>query len=121
MSEGSVLASCSLQDAHEKIKALLAASNARVTDCAADRICFDHGTYMTQTASLLPKRAELFLSEVEDGVRIGYRISVNPGIRAYMIAVAVLFCWTIFAPVLVHRALVYHPKNFIENLLSGIV
>jgi len=120
MSVGCVLVACSLQDTHEQLRMLLAASNARVTSCSSDRICFEHGTWMTQTASLLPKRVELFLSEIGEGVRIDYRVSINPIMRAYMVVIAVLFCWTIFAPILVHRALVYHPQNFIKNLLAGI-
>lgn len=83
-------------------------------------IRFRHGTYLTQTAPLLPKEGTLTLSEAQGVTQVHYRVHARGPIRIYMIIIAVLFCWTVFVPLLVHRALVHHPRKFVENLLAGV-
>ena len=100
---------------------MLAAANCSVSNGDSnDVIRFQHGTYLTQSAPLLPKSGSVHLATNSGGTNVSYQIKVSGFACGWMILVAVLTCWAIFPPILVYRALVIHPRRFIENLLEGI-
>ena len=103
-----------------RLKMILAAANCRVLSASEEGLCFKHGTYLTESAPLLPKVCTLTFHAEGTSTRIAGDIRVAGPATDWMIIVAVAFCWMIFPPILVHRALVYHPRQFLKNLLAGI-
>jgi hypothetical protein len=103
-----------------KLKMILAAANCRVLSAGDDGVRFRHGTYLTQSAPLLPKECTLTFHPEGPSTRIDGDIRVAGPARIWLIFVAVVLCWAIFPPILVYRALVWHPRQFVENLLAGL-
>ena len=54
------------------------------------------------------------------GTDIHWTITPRPFIKAWMTTIAVPFCWAIFPPILVYKALRVEPRAFMENLLAGV-
>jgi hypothetical protein len=104
----------------ERIRTILAGANCEILDQSDESIRFRHGTYMTQTAPMLPKEGVLRLTGDGDSTRVDYEVQVSGFAKLWMTLVAVIFFWAVFPPILVYRALVYHPRQFMENILSGI-
>ena len=104
----------------DRLRMMLAAANCSVSNGDGSIIRFQHGTYLTQSAPLLPKSGTVHLATNSSGTNVSYEIQVSGFARVWMILVAALTCWAIFPPILVYRALVVHPKRFIENLLTGV-
>lgn len=110
-----------VEEVNDRLRMLLAAANCSVSNGEGnDVIRFQHGTYLTQSAPLLPKSGMVNLTTNSSGTNVSYEIHVSGFARVWMIFVAVLTCWAIFPPVLVYRALVVHPRRFMENLLQGV-
>ena len=99
---------------------MLAAANCEILTESELGISFRHGTYLTESAPLLPKKGVFRLRPSPNGTALDWEISVSPYVAAWMIFIAILFCWTIFAPLLVHRALYHHPAQFMKNLVRGL-
>jgi hypothetical protein len=110
-----------IEEVNDRLRMMLAAANCSVSNGEDNHVIrFQHGTYLTQCAPLLPKSGAVRLTTNSSGTNISYEIHVSGFARAWMILVAVLTCWAIFPPVLVYRALVVHPRRFMENLLEGV-
>lgn len=121
MISGSLTINRPKEQVNDRLRMLLAAANCTVSkDDNNGTIRFQHGTYLTASAPLLPKSGTIQLAADDDGTRVSYEIHVAALARAWMILVAVLACWAIFPPILVYRALVVHPRLFIENVLEGV-
>ena len=104
----------------DKLRMLLAAENCEIISASDSEIQFRHGTYLTQSAPLLPKRANVRLERSSKGTLLSYDIQVAKPVTVWLSLIAVVFCWLILPPIFVHRALVYHPQRFMENLLAGL-
>ena len=110
-----------IEEVNDRLRMMLAAANCTVSNGdGKDTLRFQHGTYLNSSASLLPKSGTIYLAEHSGGTNVSYEIQVSGFLCAWMILVAVLTCWAIFPPILVYRALVVHPRRFIENLLQGV-
>ncbi len=103
-----------------KLRALLAAAGWEIIESGDDFVSFRHGTWLTLAASMLPKRGTVRLTGLGDSTRIWYDIKAPALLVAWMTTLAVLLFWTVLVPVLVHSALVLHPRRLIENLLAGV-
>ena len=110
-----------IEEVNDRLRMMLAAANSTVSNGGAkDIIRFQHGTYLTESAPLLPKSGTIHLADHSGGTNVSYELQVSGFLCAWMILVAVLACWAIFPPILVYRAVVDHPTRFIENLLEGV-
>ncbi len=110
-----------IEEVNDRLRLMLAAASCTVPKGGGkDTLRFQHGTYLTQSAPLLPKSGTIDLSENSSGTNVSYEIHVSGFVCVWMILVAVLTCWAIFPPILVYRALVVHPRRFISNLLDGV-
>jgi hypothetical protein len=98
---------------------MLGSANCRVTHRDKHHVEFEHGTYLTQTATLMPKRGMIMLSETADGTQVAYDIALAGFARAWLIFFGIAFFWLIFPPIIVYHAMVVHPRAFVENLLNG--
>jgi len=104
----------------EKLRGFLAAANCEIVESAHDHLAFRHGTYLTQTAPLFRKSCRLDFTESAGTTTVRYSVRPAPFIRVWLTLVAIVFCWTVFVPLLAYRALAYHPRRFVENLLAGV-
>ena len=104
----------------EKLKTILAGANCEVVDASDDRLSFRHGTYLTQTASLLPKTGTIELHDHGQSTNVVYSVDTSGPAKWWLIFVAIIFCWAIFPPILIYRALVIHPRRFMENIIAGV-
>ena len=120
MPTGTRTVKASPAEALDKLRMLLAAANCEIIHATDSAIQFRHGTYLTQTAPLFPKRANVRLERSPNGTLLSYDIHVSKLIVVWLSLFAILFCWLIFPPIIVYRALVYHPQRFMENLLAGL-
>jgi len=107
-------------DTLDRLKLAMSGGNFEITENADGSISFKHGTYMTQSAPLLPKKGTIRVEGKGERTEVSYEIDVTGFPRYWMIFIGVLFCWAIFPPILVYRALVHHPRRLMENLLQGI-
>lgn len=61
----------------EKLKCILAGANYEIVDASDGRLRFRHGTYLTQTASLLPKTGTIELHDHGDSTNVVYSIDTS--------------------------------------------
>jgi hypothetical protein len=108
------------EDVVEKLRGLLAGANCDIVTSGPDGLTFRHGTYLTQTAWLFPKTCRLHFVPHDGSTTVRYEIRTSLFVRVWLTLWAVVLCWTIFAPILAYRAIVHHPRRFVENLLSGV-
>jgi len=120
MPSGTVVVSHPRAEVLDRLKPILAGANCQILKSGSERVLFRHGTYLTQTAPSLLKECSLELQEADGKTTIHYTVSVVGFARVWLIIVAVVFFWAIFPPILVHRSLVHHPRQLVENMLSGI-
>lgn len=99
---------------------LLAAANCEILEQTETRIRFRHGTYFTQTMSLVPKSGTFDLSEDNGNTVVRYAVEATRFIKVLLTVVGVAFVWLVYPPILVYMTLVVHPQRFVENLLSGV-
>lgn len=97
----------------------MAGGNFEILEKEARVIRFRHGTYLTQTATMLPKRGHISVLPADDGSLLQFEIEVYGFAKYWMIFFAVAFCWLIFPPIIVHRALCHHPEKLMRNLLQS--
>jgi len=109
-----------IEAVRDRLTSMLAAANCEILSDSAHEITFRHGTYLTESAPLLPKTGAFQMRPSPNGTMVNWRISVSPFAAGWMTFVAIVFCWTLFAPILVHRALTYHPARFMQNLVRGL-
>jgi len=104
----------------DRLRLAMSGANCEITNASDTSIAFRHGTYLTQSAPLLPKRGRVDVSPSQTGSRISYKIEATGFSKYWLIAVAAIFCWTIFPPILAYRTLSHHPRQLMESLLQGI-
>lgn len=104
----------------DRLRAALAAGNFRIVDETPEEIRFEHGTYMTSTAWMLPKKGRLEFIEDNDGTMVGYEVEVSGFARYWVGGIGIAFCWLIFPYILTQRALKFHPRRLMENLLQSV-
>lgn len=104
----------------DRIRLAMSAGNFEIIRSSPYSIIFRHGTLLTHSAPLLPKRGIIEL--VEHGGMTEASFSVEPcGFAAFWLPLfGILFCWLIYPPIVAYRALVHHPRRLMENLLEGI-
>jgi len=110
----------SLRDVKEKLKTILAGANCEIKEESGDAIRFIHGTYPMSLSFFGPKRVVIRLKEEQNKTSIDYEITVPPFLKILLTLYGILFCWTIFAPILVYRSLIVYPRKFIENIIAGV-
>ena len=120
MVSGSRSAGQPLGEVMGKLRMLLAAAGCEIITSGKDYIDFRHGTYLTQTVSMLPKRGTIRLNSFAGQTIIRYEIGASPFVRAWLTLWGVLLCWTIFVPIIAYLALAVHPRRFMERLLAGL-
>ncbi len=104
----------------ERLRAALAAGNFRIVDETPEAIRFEHGTYMTSTASMLPKKGRFEFIGDSNGTKVNYAVEVTGFAKYWVAFVGIAFCWLIFPFILTQRALKVHPKLQMENLLQAV-
>lgn len=120
MASGTRIVKASPFETADKLRMMLAAANCEITHASDSELDFQHGTYLTQTAPLFLKRAKIRLDPSRAGTSLNYDIHVAKPIVIWLSIFSILFCWLIFPPLIAYRALVYHPRRFMENLLAGL-
>lgn len=103
-----------------RLRAAMAAGNFEIRSQSSETIDFRHGTYLTQSAPLLPKDGLIRITPSGSGSRVDYEIGVSGFAKYWMAFFGIAFCWLIFPAILVHRALFYHPDRLMKNLLQAI-
>ena len=98
----------------------MAGGNFEILNKGNQEIDFRHGTYLTQTATMLPKRGRIFVQPSDSGSLVRFEIEVYGFAKYWMLFFAVVFCWLIFPPIIIYRALKYHPKRLMLNLLQTL-
>ena len=104
----------------DRVKLAMAGGNFEIVSATDTTITFRHGTYLTESAPSLPKRGTIRVESSGKNATTAYEIEAVGFAKYWLMLIAVLFCWAIFPPVLAYRALIYHPKRLMENLLAGI-
>ena len=107
-------------EAVDRFCTILAGANGTVTDRTDQRIEFRHGTYLTESAPLLPKKGFVSFVPSGEGTKMDYGVAVDTFPTLWIGAFGILFCWLVFPAVAAYRALKIHPKRMIENLLAGV-
>jgi hypothetical protein len=120
MTQGTIAVSRPAAEVEDRLTVLLAAANCKVERQQDRETTFTHGSYQAQSAPLLPKSGHIRLIPAATSTDVQWEIHVKPAVAAWMTCVGVAFCWTIFAPLLVYRALKVEPQMFMENLLAGL-
>ncbi len=120
MSQGTIVVSRPVAEIEDRLTLLLAASNCRVERHQDRETTFSHGSYQAQSAPLLPKSGHIRLIPAASSTEVQWEIHIKPAAAAWMTFVGLAFCWTIFAPLLVYRALKVEPRTFMETLLAGL-
>lgn len=104
----------------DRLKLVMSGGNFRITAESANRIEFDHGSFMTETAYVIPKSGCFIIEPVGDRQRVSYEVSIHPAAKGWLLFVATVFCWLIFPPLLIHRALRIDPRRLMDNVLQAI-
>lgn len=121
MIEGSRVVARPAAEVWDRLRMILAGANCEVEVVEEGRtLRFRHGTYLTQTSPMIPKTGTLRLSETDGGTRIHYTVQLSGFVQVWLILIASLTFCLIFPPILAYRALVVHPRRFMENLLAGV-
>ncbi|GAA5119224.1 hypothetical protein GCM10023212_11010 [Luteolibacter yonseiensis] len=98
----------------------MAAGNFEILSQSAGVIEFRHGTYLTESAPLLPKHGIIRITPSGTGSRVDYEVGLS-GIAKYWTAfIGIAFCWLVFPALVAHRAHFHHPKRLMENLLQAV-
>lgn len=98
----------------------MSGGNFQITNATDSSISFKHGTYLTQSAPLFPKRGTINLADRDGKTEITYTVEPVGFPKYWLILIGILFCWLIFPPILAYRALRHHPQQLMENLLQGL-
>ncbi|PXA04159.1 hypothetical protein DDZ13_08960 [Coraliomargarita sinensis] len=120
MITGTKKSSLSPSQVIDRLAIAMAGGNFEIQKRENERIDFRHGTYLTQTATMMPKRGKITVQPDGDGSRVCFEIEVYGFAKYWLIFFAVIFCWMIFPPVVVYRALCYHPGKLMQNLLQTV-
>lgn len=60
------------------------------------------------------------LAESGEATVVTYEVQTRGFPKYWLLLFGVLFCWAILPPILAYRALVYHPRRLMENVLGSI-
>lgn len=120
MITGSTQSDFTPDEVFDRLKVAMAAGNFDIRSQSSQRIDFRHGTYMTQSAPLLPKIGSITITPNGTGSRVDYEIEVSGFARYWMAFFGIVFCWLIIPAILVYRALFHHPDRLMKNLLQAI-
>lgn len=69
---------------------------------------------------MFPKKGRLSIRPEGTGSIIHYEIAVVGFPKYWILFIAIVFCWLIFPPLIVHRVLNHHPRQLMENLLQCV-
>jgi len=103
-----------------KIKKSLARENFGVVGKDEKVLRFHYGAYRTSASPVLPIVGTVRISMDGALTRIDYEIDVVGAARFWLSVLAVLFCWAVVPPILIHRAMTSQPKRFMEGILGSI-
>ena len=120
MITGSKMVRKSPAEALDRLKLAMSGGNFKITALTENSISFRHGTCLTQSAPLFPKKGTIHLASEGHETEVSYEIEATGLPKYWLIVISILFCWAIFPPILAYRALVHHPKQLMENLLQGV-
>ncbi len=109
----------------ERLKIAMTAQNFEVHEPTPNEISFRRwGARYSSTSPSRPKRGEfpkrgqILIRPSGNGSHIDYEIEVYGIIKYWLILNAVIFCWLIFPPILIFRALSNQPRQLMRNLLQ---
>lgn len=121
----SIASPLSPSELNERLKATMTAQNFEVLEPSPNEITFRHwgSRYSTTSPSRpkrgeFPKRGQILIRPSGNGSQIDYEIEVYGIIKYWLILNAVVFCWLIFPPILIFRALSSQPRQLMRNLLQ---
>ena len=117
---GSKQSELSPHEVIDRLKLTMASGNFEIVEQGAGKVRFLHGTYLTESAPLLPKVGEINVSATDGGSIINYRIEVRGFAKYWMLFCAVVFCWLVFPTIAIYRALTHHPDQLMKNLLNVV-
>ncbi|MGJ8653110.1 MAG: hypothetical protein ACSHX8_07540 [Opitutaceae bacterium] len=120
MITGSTQSDFTPSEVSDRLRTAMAAGNFEICNQTSERIEFRHGTYMTQSAPMLPKSGSIQITPSGSGTRVDYEIEIAGFAKYWMGFFGIIFCWLIIPAILVYRALFYHPDRLMKNLLQAI-
>lgn len=118
MQTGSKKTSLSPTQAMDRLVGAMAGGNFEILEKEPGKIIFRHGTCLTQTVSMLPKRGSITIEPDGDGAIVRFEVEACGFPKYWLMFFGILFFWLIFPPLIVYRALNYHPKKLMENLFQ---
>ena len=120
MITGSKIVEKCREETFDRLRLAMAGGNFEITHITETSISFKHGTCLTESAPLFRTEGTIQLLNRDNRTEISYEIQAIGFQKYWMILVAVLTCWAILPPIFAYRALVYHPRQLMENLSQGI-
>ncbi|MGJ8651012.1 MAG: hypothetical protein ACSHX4_11680 [Opitutaceae bacterium] len=120
MITGSIQSDFTPSEVSDRLKVAMAAGNFEILSQSNERIDFRHGTYLTQSATLLPKHGSILITQNGSGSRVDYEIEISGFAKYWLAFFGIILCWLIIPAILVHRALFHHPDRLMKNLLQAI-
>lgn len=120
MNTGAIFSPLSPDQVAEHLKITMAAGNFEIVHRESRRVEFRHGTYLTRSAPLLPKRGTITIEPQNTGSLVRYSVGLYGFPKYWTLLFGILLCWLIFPPIIIYRAHVYHPRRLIENLLRSL-
>jgi hypothetical protein len=120
MKTGLKHSSLSPLEAEGRLRLAMSGGNFNINENSSGTIDFNHGSYLTQTASMFPKKGKIKVCPEGIGSVIQYEIAVVGFPKYWILFIAIVFCWLIFPPLIVYRVLNYHPQQLMENLLQSV-
>lgn len=104
----------------DRLRLVLAAAGCDQQWPTPDSVTFRHGTMLTYTVSMMPKRGRMHLAEDGGRVRVDWTVESYGFARWWLTVWGVLFCWLVFPAILAHRAVAVEPRRFVERLLAAL-
>jgi hypothetical protein len=120
MITGSRIVERTPEEALDRVKLVMSGGNFEILEQTESEISFRHGTCLTQSVHLFPKRGTIMLTACDGGTKLSYEIEPTGFPKYWLTLIAILFFWAFFPPILAYQALVVQPKRLMENLLRGI-
>jgi len=109
-----------VETVRDRLRLLMAAGNFEVQRSDENHLLFKHGAYFTESAPMFAKRGEIVLFPSGGTTRIEFRVSLRGWPKYYFILFGTLLCWLILPAFGAYRALIYHPRMLMENLIDGV-
>jgi hypothetical protein len=105
----------------DRLRLILASRACHCSEAEDGRVIhFRYGSSGTQAAPVLPLRGTFRLAEGDGATAVSYQVHVATFMRVWLLLLATAFCWLVFPPILVYRALRVTPRSYAESILAGL-